>query len=282
MSELTGRVVVITGCSTGIGRALAVDLHSRGARVVATARKLEALDALAAKGMAVAAMDVNDAQSVSAAVAEVMTREGRIDCLINNAGVNRFGPLLEQPLAELRLIMETNVLGVIAVTQAVFPHMAEARAGHIVNVGSVAGVLRTPWAGAYCASKTAVHMLSDVMRMEVAPFGIDVTVVQPGAVRSHISANAAPGLARYRDESSRYHGAYDGIERRANASQEAPMETDVFARSVVDQVFVDAPPRQITLGAGADMIVAMAQQPAEQVDMMLAGRFGLGPSEFKP
>jgi len=278
MSE---NVVVITGCSTGIGRALALEFHARKMRVVATARKLESLSALAEAGMGTVALDVNDGDSVSAAVKQIVDAEGRIDMLVNNAGVNRFGPVLEQPMEELRQIMETNVLGLIAMTQAVFPHMADRRSGHIINIGSVAGVLRTPWAGAYCASKAAVHMVSDVMRLELAPFGVHVTVVQPGAVRSSIVANAE-STARYKDESSRYSGAHDGIELRANASQVDPMEAEDFARSFVDQVCTEPAPRMFRLGAGADTIAQLAQQPVDQVDMMVSARFGLAPHSFKP
>jgi short-subunit dehydrogenase len=181
MSTDTARVVLVTGCSTGIGRALANELQTRKHRVFATARNLASLSDLTAAGIATLALDVNDPASVAAAVGQVIERAGRIDVLINNAGVNTIGPLMELSLDALRAVMETNIVGLAAVTQGVFPHMADRRRGLVINVGSVVGLLPTPFAAAYCASKAAVHMLSEVLRMELAPLGIDVVVVQPVA-----------------------------------------------------------------------------------------------------
>jgi NAD(P)-dependent dehydrogenase (short-subunit alcohol dehydrogenase family) len=268
-------VVLVTGCSTGIGRALALELHSRGARVFATARNPASLSELASAGIATLALDVNDPASIQAAVAQVIEREGRIDALINNAGVNTFGPLMELPLAALRTMLDTNVLGLAAVTQAVFPHMADRKRGLVINVGSVVGLLPTPYAGSYCASKSAVHMLSEVLRMELAPFGIAVVVVQPGGVKSSIAVNGSRDLERYAQPSSRYHKAYDGIVKRANASQDKPMLAEDFARELVAQAFVPDPPRIIRLGTGADVLPKLAELPGEERDKLMHALYGL-------
>src|SRR5262252_4697555 len=172
MTQREQQVVVVTGCSTGIGRALARELRAGGHRPFATARRLESIADLAAHGIDTVQLDVKDPASISVAVQAVIDRAGRIDVLINNAGVNIFGPLAETPLDSLREVFDTNVIGLAAVTQAVFPHLSEQRSGLIVNIGSLVGVLPTPFAGAYCATKSAVHMLSEVLRMEVRAFGI--------------------------------------------------------------------------------------------------------------
>jgi len=275
MSNLRNQVTLVTGCSSGIGRALTGELQRQGHRVFATARRKEALADLAATGVETASLDVNDPSSIQAAVDAIIDKAGRIDVLINNAGTNAFGPLLEQPLGDLRAVLETNVLGMVAMSQAVFPHMAEQKQGRLINIGSVAGLLPTPFAGGYCASKSAVHMISEVMRMEVEPFGIDVILVQPGRVKSNIAVNGSRDIERYRAPSSRYRNAYQGIVKRANTSQDNPMLTEDFARELVDQAFVTPPPRLIRLGAGADELPKLAELPGEQRDQVMATTYGL-------
>jgi NAD(P)-dependent dehydrogenase (short-subunit alcohol dehydrogenase family) len=273
--SLENQVVLVTGCSTGIGRALAEELARRGQRVFATARKLESLRDMAHPAIDTLALDVTDAGSIAAALGALLARAGRIDMLINNAGMSVIGPLAEVPLQDVRRLLETNVTGLLALSQAVFPHMAAQRSGRIVNIGSVVAQLPTPFAGPYCASKAAVHMLSEVLRMEVAPFGVDVIEVQPGAVRSSISDNASEGLERYSTAASRYSAVYQGIVRRARASQERPMETDAFARAVVSALLAQKAPRVVRSGNGAQLYRLLAQLPGATRDRWLARSFGL-------
>jgi NADP-dependent 3-hydroxy acid dehydrogenase YdfG len=265
-------VVLVTGCSTGIGHALARELHARGHRVVATARRPETLAELQVSGMDTLALDVTDPASIDAAVSESLGRAGRIDVLVNNAGINLFGPLLELSLPELRALFETNVLGLLAVTQAVLPHMADRKQGRIVNIGSVAGILPTPYAGAYCATKCAVHMLSEVLRMELKPFGIEVVVVQPGGVKSSIADSGSKGLERFQQESSRYHRGYEGIRKRAYASQDGPMPAEEFARELVEQALATPAPRPSARRPSA-RVRAQTRRPAGGV----AGSGSAGP-----
>jgi NAD(P)-dependent dehydrogenase (short-subunit alcohol dehydrogenase family) len=275
MSHLEKQVVLVTGCSTGIGRALAVELKARGHRPFATARRLDAIADLADEGIETLRLDVGDEGSIRDAVTAVRERAGRIDVLVNNAGQNAFGPILELPLERMRSTFETNVVGLLAVSQAVFPIMAEQHSGLLINVGSVVGILPTPFAAAYCASKSAVHMLSDVMRIEVAPFGINVVVVQPGGVKSSIADNAARDIGRYREETSHYHRVYSGIEKRAFASQDGPMPAEDFARELVEQAFASPPPRVIRLGTGSDTLPRFAELPGEKRDAILSANYGL-------
>lgn len=273
--SLTNQVVLVTGCSSGIGRALALELARRGQRVFASARQPASLQGLDGPGLQTLALDVTQPASIARAVEEVIERAGRIDMLINNAGLSVVGPLAEVPLDRVRCLFETNVTGLVALTQAVFPHMAERRSGRIVNIGSVVAQLPTPFSGPYCASKAAVHMLSEVLRQELAPFGLDVIEVQPGAVRSSIADTASQGIERYRSESSRYRAVYEGIVRRARASQERPMEADHFARVVVSALLEDEAPRIVRAGNGAQLYRALGGLPGAARDRYISRRFGL-------
>jgi NADP-dependent 3-hydroxy acid dehydrogenase YdfG len=270
------QVVLVTGCSTGIGRALARELVAQGHRTFATARRLESIADLKAAGAEILQLDVDDVGSVAAAVETLIDRAGRIDVLINNAGINLFGPLVEIPLERIRALFETNLVGLVAVTQAVFPHMAARRSGRIVNIGSVAGLLPTPWAAPYCASKSAVHMLSEVLRIEVKPFGIDVVTVQPGAVKSSIADSGSRDVERYRADTSRYRAAYEGILKRSYASQDDPTPTEVFARELVDRCLADPAPRIVRIGNRADAIAKMAEADPDARDEAMAATFGVG------
>jgi NAD(P)-dependent dehydrogenase (short-subunit alcohol dehydrogenase family) len=271
---LKNQVVLITGCSTGIGRALASELATRGHQVFASARKVEALAGLDAD-IHKLALDVTDEASIAAAVAELVARTGRVDMLVNNAGFNAIGPLAEVPLAQVRRLFDTNVTGLLAVTQAVFPHMAAQRSGRIVNIGSVVGLLPTPFAGPYCSTKAAVHMLSDVLRMEVAPFGLDVVLVQPGGVQSSISDNAAVGLERYAHQDSHYRAVHAQIEARARASQQAPMPSHEFARRVAQAITRSRAPRVVREGKGAHLYPTMSHLPKPMLDALMRERFKL-------
>jgi len=275
MSSHDSQVVLVTGCSTGIGRALAREMHARGMQVFASARRPESIADLASEGISTVRLDVNDTGSIRDAVDAVLARAGRIDALVNNAGMNLIGPMAELPLANLRAILETNVIGLVATTQAVVPSMAARGRGRIVNVGSVVGILPTPYAGAYCASKAAVHSLSDVLRMEVAPFGIDVVVVQPGGVRSAISETGSGDIERYREEGSLYRAGWDGIHKRAWASQQGAMPAEDFAREMVTQAFADPAPRIVRLGTGSDSLPKVAELPGDERDAMMSASFGL-------
>jgi NAD(P)-dependent dehydrogenase (short-subunit alcohol dehydrogenase family) len=273
--SLEKQVVLVTGCSTGIGRALVRELHAGGHRPFATARRFETIADLSAAGIETLRLDVRDPPSIAVAVEAVIARAGRLDVLVNNAGVNAFGPIAETPIEKVRSVFETNVVGLLAVTQAVFPQMAEQRRGLIINIGSVVGLVPTPFAAAYCASKSAVHMLSEVLRMEAKPFGVNVVVVQPGGVKSSIADSGAEDIERFRSADSRYRRVYDGIRKRAYASQDNPMPSEDFARELVRQAFATPPPRTVRLGTGADFLPKLAAMPGDERDSLLSSNYGL-------
>jgi short-subunit dehydrogenase len=279
---LKDQVVIITGCSTGIGRALAFAFRKRGHRTFATARSSEAVQALQKEGFEALQLDVTQSDSIAQAVSTVMQRAKRIDILVNNAGFNLFGPLAEVPIQGVRSLFETNVVAALEVTQKVFVHMAEQRRGRIVNIGSMVGIVPTPYAGPYCASKAAVHMLSQVLRMEAEPFGIEVVVVQPGGVRSNISVTGSVGIERYNSDSCLYQPVYEQIQKRANASQQDAMDTDEFAEKTLDEVLKTTAPREVRLGTGADFLVELSKVPGSDLDQAMILNFGLDRLRKKP
>jgi NAD(P)-dependent dehydrogenase (short-subunit alcohol dehydrogenase family) len=169
-------LALITGCSSGIGRALADVFKTAGYEVWATARKAEDVAVLAAAGFTAVQLDVNDGPALEALSERINQQHGGLDVLINNAGYGAMGPLLDGGVEAMQRQFETNVFAVVGVTRALFPVLRRSK-GLVVNIGSVSGVLVTPFAGAYCASKAAVHALSDALRMELAPFGIRVMEV---------------------------------------------------------------------------------------------------------
>lgn len=269
-------VVLITGCSSGIGRALALAFRQRGCVVYATARRPESLHALEQGGLRIAALDVLDAASIDALMARLRADGVDVDILVNNAGYGLMGPLSELSAEQLRAQFDTNVVGLMAVTRAILPRMIARRSGCIVNIGSVSGILVTPFAGAYCASKAAVHALSDALRMEVAPLGIDVVTVQPGAIRSEFGATASRGLEDQASARSVYAPLTDAIAARANASQQHSTEADAFAARLVEAVLVPRPPALLRIGAGSTLLPALARwMPRALRDRMLSRRFHL-------
>ena len=215
-------VAFVTGCSSGIGRALADAFQRAGYRVWASARKEDDVRALAEAGFQAVQLDVNDAAALARLAEELEVEAAGLDVLVNNAGYGAMGPLLDGGVDAMRRQFETNVFAVVGVTRALFP-LLRRKSGLVVNVGSVSGVLVTPFAGAYCASKAAVHALSDALRLELAPFGVEVLEVQPGAIASNFGASASREMDSVVDERSpwwplrRQIQARRGIPRQSHA-----------------------------------------------------------------
>lgn len=181
---------LVTGCSSGIGRATALALARTGRPTYATARRPETLDALAAAGCHVLALDVTDESSVTAAVGEIERTAGSVGVLVNNAGYGEYGPVEEVPIDAVRRQFETNVFGLLRLTQLVLPGMRARGSGRVVNVSSMGGRMTLPGGGVYHASKYAVEALSDALRFETRGFGIAVTLVEPGPVHTGFGAYA--------------------------------------------------------------------------------------------
>jgi NAD(P)-dependent dehydrogenase (short-subunit alcohol dehydrogenase family) len=191
----TSRAALVTGCSSGIGRATAERLAAAGWTVYATARKPETLGELEARGCRTLALDVTDEASMRAAVEAVEGAHGAVGALVNNAGYSQSGAIETVPIEKVRAQFETNVFGLVRLCQLVLPKMRAARGGRIVNLSSMGGKLVFPGGGFYHATKYAVEAISDALRFEVKGFGIDVIVVEPGLIRTSFGTTAAGGVS---------------------------------------------------------------------------------------
>lgn len=268
-------VVLITGCSSGIGRALADAFKAAGYQVWACARKPQDLDALTAAGFTAVELDVNDNDALQRVAERLRSEAGRLDVLINNAGYGAMGPLLDGGAPVLRQQFETNVFSLIELTRACFPLLRESR-GLVVNISSISSVLITPFAGAYCASKASVHVLSRALRMELAPFGVEVMEVQPGAIASSFGNNATAAAEQVISVQSPWWPIRDGIRARANASQEDATPASEFAAELLAGVSQTKRPQLLRIGNGSRKYTLMARWlPQRLLDGMLRKRFGL-------
>lgn len=210
--------VLVTGASGGIGRAVVLDLLAHGHVVYATARRPEVLADLAAAGAHTLALDVTDERSMVLAVQEVEEWHGLVGTLVNNAGYGEYGVIEEVPMDAVRRQFETNVFGLARLSQLVLPGMRRAGRGRIVNIGSMGGRITFPAGGYYHASKYALEAISDALRVEVAPFGVDVVLVEPGLIRTGFGGVAAGGLAGGAEQSSvgRDSSPYASLRTRAD------------------------------------------------------------------
>jgi NAD(P)-dependent dehydrogenase (short-subunit alcohol dehydrogenase family) len=277
------KTILITGCSSGIGAAMAAQLHGRGHRVYATARRPDSLRSLADQGLATLALDVNDDTSIAAAMDEVKASAGRLDMLVNNAGFSQVGAVIDLTREDLRRQYETNVIAPVAVIRAAMPLLRAAVAdggrATVANVGSIVGLFTTPFAGAYCSSKAALHSLSDALRMELLPFGIDVVTIQPGGVRSSFGDHAEEGLQL--PDGSLYKPVENGIRARAQAGQQGATPAEEFVAPVVEALLRDKPPAIIRGGKNSRRLPLMKNLlPLRSFDAALAKTFGL--ERFKP
>jgi len=193
---VTTKTALVTGASSGIGEATAVKLHELGFTVHGAARRVDRLVQLAGHGIKPLAMDVTDEDSMRAGVERILAETGRIDVLVNNAGYGSYGAIEDVPMDEARRQFEVNVFGLARLAQLVLPHMRELRSGTIVNISSMGGKIYTPLGGWYHGTKFAVEALSDCLRIETKPFGINVVVIEPGGIKTEWGEIAADGLRK--------------------------------------------------------------------------------------
>jgi NAD(P)-dependent dehydrogenase (short-subunit alcohol dehydrogenase family) len=272
------KTILITGCSSGIGAALARDFHQRGHRVYATARRRESLAALEAQGIHGLVLDVDDDASIAAALATVAQDAGHLDLLVNNAGFSQVGAVVDLTRDDLRRQYETNVIAPAAMTAQAVPLLRAAVAKNgsavVANVGSIVGLFTTPFAAAYCSSKAAIHSLTDALRMELAPFGISVVSIQPGGVRSSFGQHAEAAIRL--PEGSIYRPVESGIRARAQAGQQGATPAEEFAPPVVEALLRKPPPRVIRGGANSVRLPLLKRLlPAAMFDGKLTKMFGL-------
>ena len=226
----TPKVVLITGCSSGIGAETAGYLAAQGHTVYATARRVETLEPLVAAGCRALALDVTDESSMHAAVQAVESEHGAVGALVNNAGYSQSGALESISLDDIRRQFETNVFGLIRMCQLVLPGMRTAGAGRIVNIGSMGGKLTFPGGGVYHATKYSVEALSDALRFEVQGFGVRVVLIEPGLIVTEFAQAAVASVSNIADGpygefnkavAERTTGAYEGPLRHPGGGPDA-------------------------------------------------------------
>jgi short-subunit dehydrogenase len=252
------KVALVTGASSGIGLATAVGLHDAGFRVYGVARRTDRMQELRDRGVQTLAMDVTDDESTSLGVKQVLAEAGRIDVLVNNAGYGSYGAVEDVPLDEARRQFEVNLFGAARLIQLVLPTMRARRSGTIINISSMGGKIHTPFGAWYHGTKFALEAVSDCLRLETKPFGIDVVVIEPGAIRTEWSGIAAEHL---RETSG--HGAYSrqaeavatAFASEAMAKRSSPPE--VIAKAVTKAATARRPRTRYAVGAGAKPLIAL-------------------------
>jgi len=260
--------VLVTGASSGIGAASVRRLLQGGWRVFAAARRLEAMAPLAAAGAEVLPLDISDADSRRALAATVTERVGALDGLVNNAGFGEVGPLETMELERARAIFEVNVFGLMGLTQLLLPAMRKRGRGRLVQVSSIAGQWITPGSGWYGASKFALEALSDGLRLELAAFGLQVVVVEPGLIATDFAAVAAPSIERaracpvYGAMMQRVRQGWDAVYRGASPP-------DVVAAAIERALTAAAPPDRILCGHRAGSVIARRLLPTPLWDRII-------------
>ncbi|HLK13034.1 MAG TPA: oxidoreductase [Candidatus Binatia bacterium] len=279
MPDAISRAVLVTGCSTGIGRATAERLSARGWTVWATARRPEAIADLAARGCKLLPLDVCDEGSMRAAVDAVEREHGAVGVLVNNAGYGQEGAFEAVPMAEVRRQFETNVFGLIRLTQLVLPGMRRQRWGRIVNLSSMGGKLTFPGGAYYHATKHAVEALSDALRFEVRPFGVDVIVVEPGPIKTRFGDTAVRSITGHGAPDSPY-AAFDAtVARRIHEAYEGPLGAfapgPTAVAKVIERAIASRRPRtRYPVTLAARVLMALRRWlPDRAFDVLLRAQF---------
>ena len=279
------QTVLITGATDGLGRAAALLLAEKGYRVFAAGRSAEKraeLDRLAANKklpLESLELDVCDEHSVSRAIQQVLQKAGNIDVLINNAGVGLMAVAEELKLDDLRRLYETNIFGLLRVTQAVLPHMRARKAGRILMLSSVAGILTPPTYGAYSSSKHAVEALSNALRLELYPFNIDVILIEPGYIMTNFQQTAKDAAESYIEGSnaSPYAKIYEGaIAGATNSRRESKTTPEDCARVILNAIESGHPKARYTVTPLARWAaIGRRVLPDTLMDSFLRRKFGI-------
>ncbi|KAI0684751.1 oxidoreductase [Cytidiella melzeri] len=268
------KVVLITGCSKGgIGYALANEYASQGCKVYATARRLESMATFQHPNIEKVTLDVLSDEQAKAVVHSIIDKEGKIDVLVNNAGVNCAGAIADVSMETFQRTFDANFFAVVRMFQLVFPHMAARKSGLIVNVGSVVGNTPTPWNGVYSSSKAALHRVTEVLYQECKPFNINVTLIAPAAIKSNIAdTQLKAGIVM--PENSLYKSYTDAIIKRVLTSQGSnALSAEDMAKMVVTKTLSNAPPRYMTMGGNSFLFTIFLWLPRTYVLNFLWKRF---------
>ncbi len=269
------RVALVTGASSGIGEDTARLLREHGFLVYAVARRVEPMRGLAELGVRTFGMDVTGDASVTAGVEKIISEAGRINILVNNAGYGSYGSVEEVPLDEARRQFEVNVFGLARLTQLIVPHMRAQGGGRIINISSIGGKIYEPLGGWYHATKFAVEGLSDSLRIELRPFGIDVVLIEPGPIRSEWNAIARQNMAKasasgaYAAQAASMARVFEAVDATGRSAKPV-----VVARKIVKAATTTHPSPRYPAGRGAGTILrARKLLPDRAFDMIITRMF---------
>jgi len=248
------KVVLITGASSGIGKQTAKLLVQQGLIVYGAARRLDKMQDLKEAGVNIIQMDVTDDYSVKTGILKIIDTEKRIDVLINNAGYGSYGAVEDVPISEAKYQFDVNIFGLARLTQLALPYMRAQKSGLIINVSSMAGKFGGPLGAWYHATKYAVEGLSDSLRMEVKQFGIDVVIIEPGAIKTQWNIIAEENLSRvsgktvYKDSVKNHIKLFERFYKSAS-------EPIVIAKAISKAIHSKNPKTRYVAGAGAKLIL---------------------------
>ena len=273
----TIKTALVTGASSGIGEATALKLKELGYTVYGAARRTDRLQKLADAGIRPLAIDVTNDASMQTGVGRIIDETGRIDVLVNNAGYGSYGALEDVPLDEARYQFDVNVFGAMRLAQLVLPHMRAQRSGRILNVTSMGGKLYTPLGGWYHGSKYAMEALSDCLRLEVKPFGIDVVVIEPGGIETEWGGIAAENLDKTSGEgpyAAQAGAVASSLRSEANAKRNSP--PSVIADVVGKAVTATRPKTRYVAGFGARPLLFTRRHTSDRTfDFVISRAVGL-------
>jgi|SRR5215475_8242427 len=271
MTHAANRVVLITGASSGIGRATAELLAARGYQVFGGVRAPATTRPLA--GVELVPLDVRDEASVEACVERVSSRAGRIDVLVNNAGVNLVGAIEETSISQAQALFDTNVIGVLRMMQAVLPGMRRQGAGQIINISSILGFLPAPYMGVYASTKHAVEGLSESLDHEARAFGVRVVLIEPPYIRTNLDASAAQAEGRIEAYAPQRHRTAALITQKTNTAPEPKLVAEEVLRATEGPYRMRRPIGQAALLSGLRRLL-----PARLFEPSLRKAFALDPS----
>jgi NAD(P)-dependent dehydrogenase (short-subunit alcohol dehydrogenase family) len=273
------KAVLITGCSTGIGRATAELLVANGWTVYATARRLDSIADLAEKGCRTLPLDVTDEASMEAAVGQVEQAEGAVGVLINNAGYSQGGAVEAVPMDVVRRQFETNVFGLVRMCQLVLPGMRRQGWGRIVNLSSIGGKLVFPGGGFYHATKHAVEAISDALRFEVKNFGVDVVIIEPGLIKTAFGETAAASVSDGAESGGDYGDFNQAVAKATAAAYEGPAMRlgggpDTVARKIEKAITAPRPKARYAVTPSAHFLLTQrALLPDRAWDAFVSTQF---------
>ena len=283
------KAVLITGCSSGLGKATALRLAKEGWVVYATARKLADLADCAAGGCKTLTLDVTDEASMTAAVGTIEREHGAVGVLINNAGYSQSGAIEAVPMERIRAQFETNVFGLVRLTQLVLPAMRKQRWGRVVNLSSMGGRLVFPGGGYYHATKYAIEAITDALRFEVRGFGINVVLIEPGLIKSGFSEAAVSGMKLNGEVAEAYGPFHETVARATKESYEkgpmAPLTgvPEDVASTISKAISLERPRARYTVSLSATVLMTQrALLPDVAWDWMMRQNFPSPGASPKP